>query len=142
MKYVLDIKNSDIRDFFMEKLIENGNLIIDYSNEEGGLGKSFSKKNLLKADLFVRINFDVDYEKKIEFFGEEKILRKMMALNLDDMIEYLNLGKIFIKSYSGLYLVKNLETLCLIINISDEENEKIDRSKLKEVLYKLIIEAS
>ena len=139
MKYVLAVKDSEIRDFLMKKLSESGNLTIDYFNEKGFLEESFSKDILLKADLFVKITFDLDYEKKIEFFGEEKILGKIIALNLDNMIEYLSLKKIFFKKYSGLYLIKNLEALCLIINISDEEGEKIDRSKLKEVLYKLII---
>lgn len=146
MKYALDIKDSDIRDFLMKRLREDGHLTIDCLNEECCLGESFFKKVLLsnstKSDLFVRITFDIDYEKKIELWGDENILRKVVALNLEDMIEYLKLGQICIKSGSGLYLVKNLESLCLIMNISDDENEKIDRNKLKEVLYKIINEVS
>lgn len=131
----------------MNKLKEDGNFTIDCLNEEGCcLGGIFLKKvllsNLTKSDLFVRITFDVDYEKKIELYGDENILRKVVSLNLEDMIEYLRLGQICIKSGSGLYLVKNLESLCLIINISDEVNKKVDRNKLKEVLYKIIKEVS
>ncbi|HHD2754085.1 TPA: hypothetical protein ACOTG0_002930 [Clostridium perfringens] len=146
MKYALDINDSYLREFLIKKLKEDGNLTIDCFNEEGCLGESFFKKVLLsnttKADIFVRITKELGNEKKIEILGDNQILRRVVSLTLEDMVNYLELAQICIKSGKGLYLVKNLESLCLIINISDEEFKNIDQEKLKDVLYRIIKEVS
>ena len=52
------------------------------------------------------------------------------------MVDYIGLSQISIKSGKGLYLVKNLDSLCLIINISDTEIDSINKEKLADALYK------
>ena len=58
------------------------------------------------------------------------------------MVDYIGLSQISIKSGKGLYLVKNLDYLCLIINISDTEIDSINKEKLADALYKIIKEVS
>lgn len=146
MKYALDINNSYLREVIIKKLKEDGNLTIDCFNEECCLGESFFKKVLLsnttKSDMFIRITKEVGEDKKIEVLGDDQILRRIVSLNLEDMVDYLGLSQICIKSGKGLYLVKNLESLCLIINISDLEVEGIKREKLADALYRIIKEVS
>lgn len=146
MKYALDINDSYIRKFIIKKLREDGNMTIDCLTEGCCLGESFFKKVLLsnttKVDLFIRITKDFGGERKFEILGDDQILRRVVSIPLEDMVEYLALGQICIKSGNGLYLVKNLESLCLIINITDVEFDYIDKDKLNDVLYKIIKEVS
>ena len=140
MKYALDINDSYLRKVLIKKLKEEGDLTIDCFNEECCLGESFFKKVLLsnntKADIFIRIT------KSIEILGDNQILRRVVSLNLEDMVDYIGLSQISIKSGKGLYLVKNLDSLCLIINISDTEIDSINKEKLADALYKIIKEVS
>ena len=65
-----------------------------------------------------------------------------MLFRSEDMVDYIGLSQISIKSGKGLYLVKNLDSLCLIINISDTEIDSINKEKLADALYKIIKEVS
>lgn len=146
MKYAVDIEDSYIREFIIKKLKEDGEMIVDCLTDDCCLGESFFKKVLLsnntKVDLFIRITKDFGKEKKIEILGDNQILRRVVSIYLEDMVEYLALSQICIKSGSELYLVKNLESLCLIINITELESSYIDKDKLNSVLYKIIKEVS
>ncbi|HAT4246225.1 TPA: hypothetical protein I9059_001389 [Clostridium perfringens] len=144
MKYALDINDSYLRKVLIKKLKEEGDLTIDCFNEECCLGESFFKKVLLsnntKADIFIRITKSIGEDKRIEILGDDQILRRVVSLNLEDMVDYIGLSQISIKSGKGLYLVKNLDSLCLIINISDTEVDSINKEKLADALYKIIKE--
>ncbi|EGT3616626.1 hypothetical protein FHH43_10335 [Clostridium perfringens] len=146
MKYALDINDSYLREALIRKLKEDGNLTIDCFNDECCLGESFFKKVLLsnttKADIFIRITRELGKEKKVEILGDDEILRRVVSLNLEDVVDSLGLTQICIKSGKGLYLVKNLESLCLIIKISDGQLENINQERLKDILYKIIKEVS
>lgn len=146
MKYSLDINDSYLRNILIKKLKDEGNIVIDCFNEEGCLGENYFKKVLLsnstKADIFIRIRKDIGEEKKIEILGDDLVLRRVVSLNLEDIVDYMGLSQMSIKSGKGLYLVKNLESLCLIINISDTENKEINKEKLVSSLYKIIKGAS
>ena len=141
MKYALDINDSYLRKVLIKKLKEEGDLTIDCF-----LGESFFKKVLLsnntKADIFIRITKSIGEDKRIEILGDDQILRRVVSLNLEDMVDYIGLSQISIKSGKGLYLVKNLDSLCLIINISDTEVDSINKEKLADALYKIIKEVS
>lgn len=110
------------------------------------LRRKFFKKVLLsnntKADIFIRITKSIGEDKRIEILGDDQILRRVVSLNLEDMVDYIGLSQISIKSGKGLYLVKNLDSLCLIINISDTEIDSINKEKLADALYKIIKEVS
>ncbi|HAT4199418.1 TPA: hypothetical protein K8L94_002055, partial [Clostridium perfringens] len=118
MKYALDINDFYLRKVLIEKLKKAGNLTIDCFNEECCLGESFFKKVLLsnnaKADIFIRITKSIGEDKRIEILGDDQILRRVVSLNLEDIVYYIGLSHISIKSGKGLYLVKNLNSLCLI----------------------------
>ena len=130
MKYALDINDSYLRKVLIKKLKEEGDLTIDCFNEECCLGESFFKKVLLsnntKADIFIRITKRIGEDKRIEILGDDQILRRVVSLNLEDMVDY----------------IKNLDSLCLIINISDTEIDSINKEKLEDALYKIIKEVS
>lgn len=146
MKYSLDINDAYLRKVLIKKLKEDENITIDCFNEECCLGESFFKKVLLsnntKADIFIRITKSIGEDKRLEILGDDQILRRIVSLNLEDIVEYTGLSQISIKSGNGLYLVKKLDSLCLIINISDTKIESINKEKLADALYKIIKEVS
>lgn len=145
MKYAIDIDDESIKQQLMDTLSKDGHTVVDCLQEKNlEVIESHQRKvvlsNSTKAQVFLRfIEVNGDHD-KLELFGDEEILSSMMSLDLEKIIDDLQLEQLCFKNGKELYLIKNLESLCIIVRLTTKKN--IERNKIFEMLYTLIKKAS
>lgn len=145
MKYAIDIDDELIKQQLMDSLMKDGHTVVDCLQEKDlEVIQSHQRKVILsnsyRAQVFLRFIKEEGNNDKLEFFGDEDILASMMSLDLEEIISELQLEQICFKNGKELYLIKNLESLCIIVRLTT--TKQIDPQRISEILYALINQAS
>lgn len=145
MKYAIDIDDESIKQQLMDALVKDGHTVVDCLQEKNlEIIESHQRKVILsnstKAQVFLRfIQVEGDHD-KLELFGDEEILASMMSIDLEGIVDDLELEQICFKNGKELYLIKNLDSLCIIVRLTTSNGK--EKKKISKMLYTLVKEAS
>lgn len=143
MKFAIDIDDDIIKRKLIEELSSNGNLVIDCKQEENlNVLESHHRKVMLtntnNAEIFFRFIEEKGDIDKVELFGDEDILSKIMSLDFESIADDLELEQISLKNGRELYLIKNMECTSVIIRLISKTEK--DRKKVYNMIYRLLNE--
>lgn len=141
MKYAIDIENDEVKQKVIEILQDAGNSIVDCMQDKNlNIGESHYKKvlltNIVKPEIFLRFIYVKGNDDRLEIFSDEKILSKIMFFDFETLLETLNLNQLFMKNGKELYLIKNIECSSIIIRLT--ANKINDIEKISKFLCDLL----
>lgn len=123
MKYGIDIINEEINLSFLRKLEDSNIFIIDFSKIRGNLhGDSLQKKVLLanqtKIDVYISIRENLEDSNSLEILRGDSDKEVYFENILKNQIENIDWKMLKINNEKKLYLIKNIKSPTIIINIS------------------------
>ena len=142
MKYGIDINNKNILDEIIEYLKEVGDFSVNLSeedinyNRQINYGKVLMKKvlkaNVTKIDLYFKIEFlDEISEILIYFSSGDKA--KRIGNSIGNVLASKFVG-INMKEGESLYVLKNINTLGIVLKFPKKIMEEVDLDIVKEIL--------